>query len=77
MMPPGTRQVTLVSDLTEWRPVSLTRNEDGRWEVVLPAGAGVYRVNVSTNGGAWHVPPGLPATDDGFGAKVGLLVLER
>lgn len=76
-MPPGTRQVTLVSDLTEWRVVALARSDDGRWVVVLPARLGVYRVNISADEGPWRVPPGLPATDDGFGAKVGLLVLER
>jgi hypothetical protein len=76
-MPPGTRQMALVSDLTDWRPVNLSRTDDGRWEVVLAAKAGVYRVNISTDNGPWRVPPGLPAADDGFGTKVGLLVLER
>lgn len=76
-MPAGTRQVTLASDLTEWRGVPLTRTDDGRWEIILPATAGVHRVNISTDSGPWRVPPGLPAMEDGFGAKVGLLVLER
>jgi hypothetical protein len=75
-MPPRTRQVSISSDLTGWLPVNLSRNDDGRWEIVLAAKAGVHRLNVRADGGPWFVPTGLPTSDDGFGAKVGLLVLD-
>ena len=77
VLPPGTRRATLVSDLTEWHAIDLTRSDDGRWEIVLHAAAGVYRLNISTDGGPWRAPTGLPVTDDGFGTKAGLLVLDK
>jgi hypothetical protein len=77
LLPPGTRHATLASDLTEWQSIDLTRSDDGRWEIVLHASAGVYRINISTDGGPWRAPNGLPVTDDGFGTKTGLLVLDR
>ena len=77
VLPPGTRRATLLSDLTEWQAIDLTRSDDGRWEIVLHANAGVYRLNISTDGGPWRAPTGLPVTDDGFGTKAGLLVLDK
>jgi hypothetical protein len=77
VLPPGTRRATLASDLTEWHATDLTRSDDGRWEIVLHAAAGVYRLNISTDGGPWRAPIGFPVTDDGFGTKAGLLVLDK
>ncbi len=74
---PQVRQATLTGDVTDWQPVNLARTDDGRWEIVVTAKAGVHRINIRTDNGAWRPPPGLPAADDGFGAKVGLLVLEQ
>lgn len=77
VLPPDAHRVSLTGDPTNWHPIALTRTEDGRWEITLPAKPGVFRLNVRVDNGPWRAPPGLPATDDGFGAKVGLLVLER
>ena len=77
VLPPGTRRAVLAGDPTEWRPTELSRTDDGRWEAVIRATAGVYRINLRTDDGPWRVPPGLPATDDGFGSRVGLLVLDN
>jgi hypothetical protein len=77
VLPPGTRRATLVSDLTEWHAIDLARSDDGRWEIVLHASAGVYRLNISTDGGPWRAPTGLPVIEDGFGTKAGLLVLDK
>ncbi|HEY3933785.1 MAG TPA: hypothetical protein VGL65_04140 [Gemmatimonadales bacterium] len=74
-LPPSTRAATFTGDLTAWRAVALRRTDDGRWEIILPASAGVYRVEISTNGGPWQPPAGLPSRDDGFGGRVGLLVV--
>jgi hypothetical protein len=77
VLPPSTKAAKLAGDLTDWRSVNLVRADDGRWEAVLDAKAGVYRMNIRMNDGPWRVPPGLPVTNDGFGAKVGLLVLDQ
>jgi hypothetical protein len=77
MLPMSTRRATIASDLTEWQGVELLRTDDGRWEVVLAANAGVHRLNIKADNGSWQAPPGLPVADDGFGAKVGLLILEK
>jgi len=75
-LPASVRHATLASDLTDWKPIALSRTDDGRWEVVLSAKSGIHRVNISADDGPWLAPPGLPAADDGFGANVGLLVVE-
>ena len=77
VLPATTREALLAGDLTEWRSLKLTRAADGRWEIALGATTGIYRINIRTNDGPWRVPPGLPATQDGFGTKVGLLVLDQ
>jgi hypothetical protein len=77
MLPMSTRRATIASDLTEWHAVELSRTDDGRWEIVLAARAGVHRLNIKADDGSWQAPPGLPVADDGFGTKVGLLILEK
>lgn len=77
VLPPGTRHAALEGDLTEWKPVELARGDDGRWQLTVRAPAGVYRLNIRTDGGPWRAPVGLPATEDGFGTTVGLLVVDR
>jgi hypothetical protein len=74
-LPSRTRLARFNSDLTAWRPVPMTRREDGRWQAVVDAKAGVYRVDISVDDGPWEAPPGLPAADDGFGHQVSLLVV--
>jgi hypothetical protein len=76
VLPANARRATLASDLTEWKSVQLRRTGDGRWDAALPAIAGVHRVNIRFDNGPWRAPEGLPATDDGFGTKVGLIVVE-
>jgi hypothetical protein len=74
-LPDVRRDAAIASDATDWRPLALFHRADGRWEVTLAAVPGVYRINLRHDGGAWQAPPGLPATADGFGGRVGLLVL--
>lgn len=75
VLPNTRRSAVLTGDITDWEPVALTRTEDGRWEAWLTAPKGTYRVNVKLDGGTWIAPPGMTVMDDGFGGKVGLLVL--
>ncbi len=71
---PGARQYArLYGDLTGWEPIDLVRLDDGRWEAILTARPGMYRVNVAYDGGDWQVPPGLAAFADEFGTRIGLL----
>lgn len=74
---PGARSVELTGDMTAWRVVAMTRDERGRWTATLPLAPGEYTCNVRIDGGAWIVPPGLPAIDDALGGRAGVLTVER
>ena len=63
-----------MGDFTDWEPVAL-RRADGRWTLELALAPGVHRLNVRVDGGEWRVPPSLTGVDDGFGGRVGLLVV--
>lgn len=72
--------VELRGDLTAWRPLALVADGAGRWR--LPDGPdaptatpGAHRLSVRVDGGAWRPPVNLPAVDDDFGSRVGLLVV--
>lgn len=66
--------VEMATSATDWTPVRLTR-EGARFvgRVALPAG--VHRVAVRRDGGAWRAPMGLAAVADDFGGSVGILVV--
>ena len=67
--------VELMGDFTGWRPVRMTPDSDGRWKLIALVAPGSHRVNVRVNGGAWGVPPDLPAQDDDFDGRVGILLV--
>ena len=73
---PGASRVEIMADFTNWEPVALRAEGDGRWVLTTLVPAGVHRVNVRIDGGAWTVPPGLTAVADEFGGAVGLLIVE-
>lgn len=73
---PAARTVEISGDFNQWKPVALTQTSPDVWEVTLPLAAGTYRLNVRVNGDAWTAPPGLPAVDDEFSGRVGLLVVK-
>lgn len=73
----GAGSVELMGDFTDWTPVALTAVAPGVWEVRMPLGAGVYRVNLRVDGGPWMVPAGLRQEATEFGGAVGLLVVGR
>lgn len=72
---PNARSVEIMGDFTQWRPVALRRNGDGSWLFDVRIEPGTHQVNIRIDGGAWMVPPGLPAITDEFGGSVGLLVV--
>jgi len=76
-LPGGAERLAEVAgDFSSWEPVPMARNTGGDWEVELELGPGAHHVCVRFDGGEWLPPPGLPAAGDGFGGRVGILVLE-
>ncbi|HEY0970810.1 MAG TPA: glycogen-binding domain-containing protein [Gemmatimonadales bacterium] len=74
---PGARSAEIMGDFTDWEPVALRPVGDDVWAVTVLMEPGVHRLNLRTDGGDWRVPPDLTAVDDGFGGKVGLVVVRR
>lgn len=74
---PGARSAAVMGDFTDWEPVALHRTPDGRWALVVRLDAGVHRINLRTDGGTWRAPPTLTSVPDGFGGRVGLLVVRK
>lgn len=69
------RSVDLIGDFTDWVPMPLTRVGPGSWEIALPIGPGVYRLNVRVNGGPWLVPQGTRLEETEYGGAVGVVVV--
>lgn len=72
---PAASRVELIGDFTDWVPVDLVRSAGGRWSVRIPAAAGLHRVNVRYDGGAWQPPPGTRVVQDEFEGTSGVLVV--
>lgn len=70
-------RVEIAGDFNGWQPESLTRNSNGDWVFTPPEDPGVYRFNVRLDGDQWIVPEDFPQVDDGFGDKVGLLIVSE
>lgn len=73
---PNAMSVEVAGDFTDWEPVALRRGADGDWTAVIVIPKGTHRMNLRVDGGAWGVPPGIPALNDDFGGVVGVLVVE-
>ena len=71
----ATNRLEIKGDMTDWesRPMSRVHGSTDVWEVTLPMQRGVYKVNIRIDDGGWTVPEGLPAINDAFGGKSGLL----
>jgi hypothetical protein len=72
---PSARVVELSGDFTHWHAVALHEASPNEWEAIMPIAAGTHYLNVRVNGDAWVPPPGLPASDDGFDGRVGVLII--
>jgi hypothetical protein len=70
---PNARTVELSGDFNQWTPVSLREVKPNIWETTVPMHRGLHRVNVRIDGDVWTAPPGLPATEDEFNGRVGIL----
>ena len=69
------RTVELSGDFNRWNPVAMTQSAPDVWEATVPLPSGTHRLNVRVNGDGWTAPPGLPAVDDEFNGRVGILVI--
>jgi hypothetical protein len=72
---PSARTVELSGDFTNWTPVALRETAPNVWQVTIPMTPGTHRVNLRVDGDSWAAPPGLPAVNDEFNGRVGLLVI--
>jgi hypothetical protein len=68
--------LAIVGDWNAWTPQALTRDGHGRWSIAVPLPAGVYHYALVADG-EWTLPDGEIAVDDGFGGRVGVLVVRR
>ena len=68
--------VEIAGDWNGWVPEPLSRDGTGRWVVPVGLEPGVYRFNLRVDG-AWVVPDEVPSIDDGFGGRVGLLIVSE
>jgi hypothetical protein len=73
---PYARSVELSGDFTDWKPISLTRGDDDRWETTLPIAPGIHRLAIRVNGDAWTPPPGVSSVPDEFQGNVGVIVVK-
>jgi hypothetical protein len=71
----GASQVEIAGDWNAWTPEPLNRDPAGRWNIPPGLAPGVYRFNLRVDGERWIVPEDVPSVDDGFGGRVGLLIV--
>lgn len=69
------RQVEVAGTFTGWEPVSLMAGGDGTWSLPTRVEPGLHRLLVRIDGGPWHPPANLPALDDEFGGRVGIVTI--
>ena len=73
---PEATSVEVTGTFTDWQPVSLVQNANGRtWEIVLPLARGLHRIDVRINGGRWQAPAGTARVADDYGGEAGVFVV--
>jgi hypothetical protein len=70
-------RVEVAGDWNGWVPEPLVRDASGRWVVPAALEPGVYRFNLRLDGERWVVPDEVPSIEDGFGGRVGLLIVSE
>ena len=71
----GAATVEIAGDWNAWTPTPMTRSPSGRWILEADLEPGVYRFSLRVNGTQWVVPEEVPSMEDGFGGRVGLLIV--
>ena len=73
----GAQRIEIAGDWNGWVPEPLARDASGRWVVPAALEPGVYRFNLRVDGERWLVPDEVPSIEDGFGGRVGLLIVSE
>jgi hypothetical protein len=68
-------RVEVMGDFTDWKVEPLASLGQGRWRLQQDLTPGVHQLNVRFDGATWVVPAGAVPVDDGFGGRVGLVVV--
>lgn len=74
---PDADRVEIAGDWNGWQLEPLERAGSGEWRVPASLGPGVYRFNLRVDGERWIVPEGVPEIEDGYGDRVGLLIISE
>ena len=72
---PGVTRVAIAGQWNNWQPVPMEPGPGGTWTLRLALPTGVYRFNLVVDGETWIVPDGVPSVEDGYGGRVGLLIV--
>ena len=72
---PQARVVELSGDFTSWKPVTMHRVTEDRWEATFALVPGTYRLNIRVDGERWTAPPGTTTVADDFNGTVGVVVI--
>jgi len=72
----GVETVEIMGDFSDWEPLPLIRRGRDQWELLVPMSAGIHRINLRIDRGAWIAPPGMPSVKDGFSGEVGVIVVK-
>jgi hypothetical protein len=73
----GAARVEIAGDWNGWVAQPLSRDASGRWMLPASLPPGVYRFNLRSDGGHWIVPEEVPSVEDGYGGRVGLLIISE
>lgn len=72
---PGARTAEISGDFNQWTPVTMRETSAGTWEATIAIIPGTHRINVRINGDRWTEPPGVPAVEDEFAGRVGIIIV--
>jgi hypothetical protein len=72
---PRAGRAEVMGDFTDWEPRPLEPDGEGRWTLPVALSPGIHHLNVRFDGAEWIVPLGAVAVDDGFGGRVGLIIV--
>jgi hypothetical protein len=71
---PDAKSIEVAGDFTAWAPVSLIR--DGAvWRIERTIPAGLHRLAIRVDGGAWMAPRNLPLVEDELGGAAAVITV--
>ncbi|HEX6815802.1 MAG TPA: glycogen-binding domain-containing protein [Gemmatimonadaceae bacterium] len=69
---PRAHLVEFASDVTNWSPVALSRDDAGWWTGTFTVAPGIHQMSLRLDGQTWIVPPGFVSVTDEFGVTAGV-----